>query len=614
MVVSERRCGRRGPGWGPNLSCRGPIAVLVAAVAVAAGGCAAESQGPVPAADDFLAAFARHDVRAAAQLTNQPGKAGGALASAWDKLQAEQLSADTGAARVTGDTATVEYTYTWRLPRNRVWTYSGELQMGRSEGRWQVRWTASDIHPKLGDTQTMELRATPAPRARVNERSGADVLIPDTVHPISFTASAAPDPGYVADTLAAALHRFDEDLTADTILSRARKTSGAYTVATLTDKEFDEVGAQLLGLPGVSTGNQADLVPADRRFAPDLMAQVRKTVIDEVDGKAGWSVVTVNANGADVDVLHEVAPQPAPSFSLSIDRNVQNAAQRAVDVRPDQTMMVVLQPSTGAVLAVAQNKAADADGPVATSGLYPPGSTFKTVTAAAAMAEGTATPDTVVPCPSRIVIGERTIPNYELFTIGDVPMATAYQRSCNTAFAKIASELPAGALTDAAARFGIGPDYTVVGLPTVSGSVPPAPDKVQRTENGIGQGTVVTSPFVMALAAATVARGSVPTPYLIGGYETKVAGDRPELSPAVVRGLRTMMRMVVVGGTAERIADQGEVYGKTGEAEVEGGSHSWFIGYRGDMAFATLLVKGGSSDNAVAVTRDMLTALPPGTA
>ncbi|WP_280391519.1 hypothetical protein [Nocardia wallacei] len=54
--------------------------------------------------------------------------------------------------------------------------------------------------------------------------------------------------------------------------------------------------------------------------------------------------------------------------------------------------------------------------------------------------------------------------------------------------------------------------------------------------------------------------------------------------------------------------------GKTGAAEVAGGSHSWFIGNRGDLASATLLVRGGSSDNAVAVTRDMLAALPPGTA
>jgi cell division protein FtsI/penicillin-binding protein 2 len=80
----------------------------------------------------------------------------------------------------------------------------------------------------------------------------------------------------------------------------------------------------------------------------------------------------------------------------------------------------------------------------------------------------------------------------------------------------------------------------------------------------------------------------------------------------MVDGLRGMMRLVVTSGTAERIEDQGEVYGKTGEAEVEGGSHAWFVGYRGDLAFATLVVRGGSSDNAVAVTRDMFAALPEG--
>ncbi|WP_040720511.1 penicillin-binding transpeptidase domain-containing protein [Nocardia veterana] len=584
------------------------------AVVVTVGACSSASSGPVAAADAFLSAFAAHDVARAADLTTQPEKASAALTSAWTNLQAEKLSAHTGSARVTGDTATVDYTYEWTLPKNRVWTYTGQLPMGRSGGRWQVRWTAADIHPKLGDTQTLHLRATPAPRARVNERSGGDVLVPGAVHRISFTVGAASDPGYVAGALSAALKRFDDALGADAILAAARKANGPYPVIALTDREFDEVGGQLLGLSGVTIDRQWDLVPTDRHFAPDLMTQIRKTVIDEVDGKAGWSVVTVNADGVDTDVLKEVAPQPAPSFSLSIDRHVQNAAQRAVDGRREQTMMVVVQPSTGALLAVAQNEAADADGPVATTGLYPPGSTFKTVTAAAAMAAGIAEPDTTVPCPSRIVVGERTIPNYDLFSLGDVPMATAYERSCNTAFAKLASELPGDALTDAAARFGVGPDYTVAGLPTVSGSVPRADDLVVRTEDGIGQGKVVVSPLGMALVAATVAHGSAPTPYLIAGHATAVHGDRPALAPQVVRGLQEMMRKVVTGGTAARIADQGEVFGKTGEAEVDGGSHSWFIGYRGDLAWATLLVRGGSSDNAVAVTRDMLAALPPGEA
>ncbi len=585
---------------------------VVCALTLAAAGCSVGSQGPVPAADAFLAAFAARDLERAARLTTVPEKAVTALESAWSELQAEELGAVSGAARVSGDTATVDYTYEWKLPKDRLWRYTGQLQMGRSEGRWVVRWTSSDIHPKLGDTQKMVLRSNPAPRARVNESSGSDVLVPGKVTRVDFTVARAADPNAVAAALSAALLRFDKRLTPDFILRAARAAGGAYTVALLSELEFDQVSAEILGLSGVRLTQEWDLVPTDRDFAPDLMTQVRKTVIAEVDGKAGWSVVTVNSNGVDTDVLQEVPSQPAPSFALSIDRFVQSAAQRAVDGPSDQTMMVVLRPSTGAILAVAQNRAADRDGPVATIGQYPPGSVFKTVTAAAAMSAGLATPDTIMPCPSRIVIGERTIPNYNLFSVGDVPMSTAYERSCNTSFARLAADLPGDALHDTAAKFGVGPGYALAGLPIASGSVPPADDLVQRTEDGIGQGKVVVSPFGMAVMAATIASGSAPVPYLIAGRPTVIDGARPPIEPRIIDGLRMMMRLVVTGGTAERIIDQGEVYGKTGEAEVEGGSHSWFVGYRGDMAFATLLVKGGSSDNAVAVTRDMLAALPPG--
>ena len=130
----------------------------------------------------------------------------------------------------------------------------------------------------------------------------------------------------------------------------------------------------------------------------------------------------------------------------------------------------------------------------------------------AAIQTGLATPGTAVPCPGRIEIGERSIPNYNEFSLGTVPMATAFARSCNTSFAKLASEMNADDLTVAASTFGIGPDYSVTGLPTVSGSVPPASDTVQRTEDGFGQGKVVLSPFGMAIAAASIARGGTVAP------------------------------------------------------------------------------------------------------
>jgi cell division protein FtsI/penicillin-binding protein 2 len=274
-------------------------------------------------------------------------------------------------------------------------------------------------------------------------------------------------------------------------------------------------------------------------------------------------------------------------------------------------MMVVIKPSTGELLAVAQSAAADADGLVATSGLYPPGSTFKMVTAGAAIERDMASPNSMVGCPGELDIGQRTIPNYGGFDLGLVSMSRAFANSCNTTFAELASRMPPRALTQAATRYGIGVDYLVDGITTVTGSVPPTVDLAERTEDGFGQGKVLTSPFGLALAAATVAAGRTPVPRLIEGRPTAVNGPAgAPVSAEMLAGLREMMRLVVTDGTARDIAGCGPVFGKTGEAEFAGGSHSWFAGYRGDLAFASLIVGGGSSQYAVRMTKVMFDSLP----
>jgi cell division protein FtsI/penicillin-binding protein 2 len=191
-------------------------------------------------------------------------------------------------------------------------------------------------------------------------------------------------------------------------------------------------------------------------------------------------------------------------------------------------------------------------------------------------------------------------------------MSRAFASSCNTTFAELASRMPPRGLTQAAAQYGIGPDYNIEGLDTISGSVPPTVNLTERTEDGFGQGKVLVSPFGMALAAATVAAGRTPVPRLIEGRETEIIGERRPVAASVVASLRPMMRLVVTNGTAQALDGAGEVRGKTGEAEFFGGSHSWFTGYRGDMAFSALIVGGGSSEYAVRMLKGMLDELPPG--
>lgn len=595
------------------------IATRVTAVASALGllagalsACTPRPDGPTPTAGQFLAALSKGDTAAASLLADHPADAHAALNEAWSGLQASHLDATIVGSRYTEDTGSVNYRFTWELPKKRTWTYDGVLNLVRDEGHWRVRWTANALHPKLGEHQTLALRADPPRRATVNEFGGTEVLVPGYLYNYKLDASkAGGELMSSARVVADVLHQFDDTLNPQQLAERASSSKGPLDLITLRPADHDKVAGPLDNLPGVVLTPQPDMLPTDEGFAPAVVGEVKKAVLDELDGEAGWRILSVNQNGADVDVLTEVAPKPAPSITLTLDRAVQQAAQGAVDMQGRKAMLVVIKPSTGDILAVAQNAAADADGPAATTGLYPPGSTFKIVTASAAIQRKMAEPDTMVACPGQIDIGDRTIPNYDKFDLGTVPMARAFANSCNTTFAELASRMPPSALANAAAQFGLGSDYAVEGLTTVTGEVPPTVNLTERTEDGFGQGKILVTPFGMALAAATVAAGKTPTPRLIAGRQTVETGDHPQADPAIVDGLRSMMRLVVTDGTAKDINGVGQVYGKTGEAEFEGGSHAWFTGYRGDLAFAGLIVGGGSSTRAVRMVRSMFEELPP---
>ena len=497
------------------------MASLLAVVALSASlnACTPKPNGPAPAAEEFFASLAKGDTGAASVLTDRPEDARAALNEAWAGLQASSLDAQVLGSKFAEDTGTVSYRYTWHLPKNRTWSYDGQLSMVRNEGQWEVRWTTTGLHPKLGEHQTFALRADPPRRASVNERGGSDVLVPGNLYHVALDARLAG--AYLMTTATAvvdALRPFDNTLDPQRLAEEASSSPGPLSLITLRQSDRDQVGAVLGERPGLVITPQAELLPTDEGFAPAIISEVKKAVVNDLDGQAGWRVVSVNQNGIDSDVLNEVDPAPAPSITISLDRAVQNAAQNAVNgVGGKKAMIVAIKPSTGEILAVAQNADADADGPTATTGLYPPGSTFKIITAGAAIERDMATPNTLLGCPGTVDIGHRTVPNYGGFDLGTVPMSRAFASSCNTTFAELASQMPPRGLTQAAAQYGIGADYQVEGINTVTGSVPPTVNLAERTEDGFGQGKVLVSPFGMAMAAATVAAGKTPVPQLIEG-------------------------------------------------------------------------------------------------
>jgi transpeptidase family protein/MecA-like transpeptidase family protein len=345
--------------------------------------------------------------------------------------------------------------------------------------------------------------------------------------------------------------------------------------------------------------------PADPAVAPLLFPGMSREAGGQ--GAQGWYAAVTDAAGNDVTV---VQGEKSGALVSMLSVPVQKAAQAAVDTQQQPAMLVAIQPSSGDILAVAQNAAAGSD-PIALNGLYAPGSTFKMATATALIEAGIADVDTVVPCPSSTSVGQRTIGNDGGFQLGDVPLRTAFAKSCNTTFVEQSASLRQDALPDAAAQLGLGADFEIPGLTTEAGSVPAAANGAELAEDSIGQGKVQVSCFGMALAATTVAAGEARTPRLWQDRPTNVTTPYQGPPAKVIASLRTMMRSVVTSGTATALARYGQVFGKTGTAEVgnNGAAHGWFAGYRGDLAFATLVVNGGSSKLAVNVTGTFLGAL-----
>jgi cell division protein FtsI/penicillin-binding protein 2 len=121
--------------------------------------------------------------------------------------------------------------------------------------------------------------------------------------------------------------------------------------------------------------------------------------------------------------------------------------------------------------------------------------------------------------------------------------------------------------------------------------------------DAIGQGEVVTTPLCMAAVAATVQSGVWRSPRLLSEKQVRRIDGEPHkdvrLDERIVGALREMMTAVVDHGTASDAGLPEGVAGKTGTAEVEGEtSHSWFIGYRDDLAFCVFLRHGGSGRSA----------------
>jgi hypothetical protein len=322
----------------------------------------------------------------------------------------------------------------------------------------------------------------------------------------------------------------------------------------------------------------------------------------EAGGTPGIELVIKHPDQTPDTSVLTLAEGKAGKLETTISASAQAAAEKAVKLY-GQSSVVAVKPSTGEVLAVANNRTDSFN--AAFEGTKAPGSTMKIITAAMLIDNGVTSMNGPAPCPPDAVWQGQTFKNLTGMEPNEgASLANSFMRSCNTAFIKLIDEKP---LTDesltleAQNRFGIGEDWKT-GIVSFDGKVP-AVSGPDRAANAIGQGQVQMNPLNMASVTATAITGAFRQPYLVSPkLDDRELATAKGLPYNTASQLKQMMRLTATQGTATKAMAGlgGDIGAKTGSAEVDGQqvSNSWFTGFRNDMAAAAMTEEGGHGGDA----------------
>ena len=575
---------------------RHKLFALFATLVLALAGCGDDAADRLnTAVHTFADALSKGDASAAAAVTTDPAQASDTLGKLFDSL-GRNAHFEVSTVDRKDNEATLRLAATWKFGKDghNQWTYTSTGSASQDGDQWKILWNPSTVAPGLATGPLSYSTLTPDPAGRVLDRTGAELLTQQVVTLVNVSPEAD------VNAVAALLNPIDTGITAESLQTQLDAANGQpVTAITLRGEDLAPIEEALSATPNVTLAPQTRLLTSDKALASPTLSGLSDLWQRATDDATGWAVSATTATGS--ERVGGQDPKPVADIASTLDIGMVRASREALAALPTPAAMVVIQPSTGDVLAVGQNPAADAEGPIALTGLYPPGSTFKTVTVSAALQAGQVTPDSVVACPGSENIEGRQIPNDDNFDLGQVPLHTAFARSCNTTMGRLAVNLPPDGLTKAATQLGLGIDYTAPGMTTVTGKVPVADTAALRVEEGIGQGQVTASPFGMALVAAALARGSVPTPAIVAGQPGKPDHTPDPLPAGIADQVKSMMRETITDGTATALQDIPGLLGKTGTAEYIDNTHAhgWFVGIDGELALAVFVSDAGSSGPAL---------------
>lgn len=490
----------------------------------------------------------------------------------------------------------------------------------------------------LAEENRVNLRLIPPARGLILDREGRLIAGNEQNYRVVITREDAGDVDEVMARLSHIIPMTADDH--DRTLKEFRRHS-AFVPVVVADRlswnDFSKIAINSPTLPGVSPEvGLSRSYPLVEDFAhvvgyvgpvsekdlegiekPDPLLQIPKFQIGKIGvekwmepvlrGTAGNRKIEVNSVGRVMRELERVEGTPGADIRLTIDAGLQNFVQaRLLD---QSAACVVMEVNTGDILACVSAPSFDPNlfvrgigqadysalmendhRPLANKtvqGVYPPGSTFKMVTALAALSAGTASVDTRVRCPGYIEYGGRKFHCWKRGGHGSVNLERALSESCDVYFYDIAQKVGIDRIAEMGRQLGLGIRHDLPMSAIAEGNMPDKAWKLERHKQewrigdtinaSIGQGYVLASPLQLTVMAARIASGRAVEPRLI----LSIAGEEqpiPEAPPLAVDGsilehVRRGMYEVVNGahGTAKgsRIAADGMLMaGKTGTSQV----------------------------------------------
>ncbi len=572
-------------------------------------------------------------------------------------------------ANVTGEPGLdgkVPYTITLKSSLVGDITEKNAITIVKDGNDWRVAWAPSLIFRDLGADSCIDFAGTRPTRGKILDRNGK-VLAEDKIFAQVgvVPGQVKSDQSYeqlsqlidmpVADIKAAvkgqgenwnvALKNMPEEKSTD-LLNAVQNIPGA-TVNRTTARSYPygAVAAHVTGWMSKATEEDVKNDTTGTIQADQMVGRsgLEYGANDLLAGKPGGELEVVNCSSRAVDkIIAKTEGTPAQNIYLTIDIDFQKQVDQALtDTKgPTRGAAVILDPQTGAVLAMVSHPSFDPNGYVtgnfsaadqtvlndgllrasanrATHELYPTGSIFKVITTAAAMKDLNYNADTPIDCPATFSIGNQTWADWVvengLSAQGMLTLHSGLVQSCNSVFYQIGAALDKVSpqyLPDMAKAFGLGAPTGIPDFPEVAGVIPDPAWKQKNIGDGwstgdavnmaIGQGFVQATPLQMANVYAAIANGgSLLQPYIVdrtqadGDTATKQVGTRKEIGKIPLTAdqmgqLQDMLRDQTSNdqnvGSAKVFADfNWEISGKTGTAESQldgtGKPLSWFAAY-----------------------------------